>query len=612
MAYANKAAIGELASSQAFQRARRRVFTQLIEALVFERLPAFTCTEQRDGQLEILIFGRDDQERPVHYSCQGRKMLSFGKIKLTNSIINRLQDGRQEEAQDIALFLEEMARSLAEAPSQISAFAAELEQTLLKEAAALQWVNEEESNKRGGNRSYDELEGDVLEGHPYHPCFKSRIGFSMADNEAYSPEFHPQFRLLWLAVWQEDVEMTSSEGIDGRGLILADVGAELLTQWERRLEQKGSEPKDYVYMPVHPWQWREVLSGLFFKEIASGKIVVLGESRHLYSPQQSIRTLANRTELKGLSIKLPLSIRNTSSLRTISPRHARNGPRSSARLAAMVAGDRYLSETLRLILLQERLGVSYRYERLPQSVRGRAEGTLCALWRDSVHLYADQGEQAVPFTALCHVRQGGQPFIAPWVQASGVEVWLHQLLSVVLHPLLHLLFAHGAAVEAHAQNLVLLHRSGVPSRLAVKDFSGGVLFYNGENANPAALPETDVKHDVRDVVHNALFFVNLAELALFLNTHYSFAEQHFWQAVADAIGQYERDFPQLAEQFQAYNLFGNQVFVGLLAARRLRGDGGERDHWIANALAGYRDSNRKADREARRDQSDCIEEENKK
>ncbi|MGG4145958.1 IucA/IucC family protein [Paenibacillus algorifonticola] len=611
MAYANKAAIGELASSQAFQRARRRVFTQLIEALVFERLPAFTCTEQRDGQLEILIFGRDDQERPIHYSCQGRKMLSFGKIKLTNSIINRHQDGRQEEAQDIALFLEEMARSLAEAPSQISAFAAELEQTLLKEAAALQRVSEE-GNKRGGNRSYDELEGDVLEGHPYHPCFKSRIGFSMADNEAYSPEFHPQFRLLWLAVWQEDVEMTSSEGGDGRELILADVGTELLTQWEQQLEQRGREPKDYVYMPVHPWQWREVLSGLFFKEIASGKIVVLGGSRHLYSPQQSIRTLANRTELKGLSIKLPLSIRNTSSMRTISPRHARNGPRSSARLAAMVAGDRYLSETLRLILLQERLGVSYRYERLPQSVRGRAEGTLCALWRDSVHLYADQGEQAVPFTALCHVRQGGQPFIASWVQASGVEVWLHQLLEVVLRPLLHLLFAHGAAVEAHAQNLVLLHRSGVPSRLAVKDFSGGVLFYNGENANPAALPETEVKHEVRDVVHNALFFVNLSELALFLYKHYSFAEQHFWQAVAGAIGQYERDFPQLAEQFQAYDLFENQVFVGLLAARRLRGDGGERDHWIANALAGYRDSNRKADCEASRVQSDCIEEENKK
>ena len=38
------------------------------------------------------------------------------------------------------------------------------------------------------NSSYEELESEIIEGHPYHPCFKSRTGFTIEDHKDYGPE----------------------------------------------------------------------------------------------------------------------------------------------------------------------------------------------------------------------------------------------------------------------------------------------------------------------------------------------------------------------------------------------------------------------------------------
>ncbi|MBD2870542.1 IucA/IucC family protein [Paenibacillus arenilitoris] len=579
--------VEDMIHSHTYAKARRRVLVQLIEALLYERLAAFTMNEaaEREGE-EIRIEGRDAGGAPVFYVCEGRRTASFGRIRLSGGPIMRVHEGEVEEAKDPALLLVEIAR-VREAPSgPLAVFAREIEQTLLKEAAALHWRGRQGEARRG-ERGHDDLEGDVIEAHPYHPCFKSRIGFTLADNEAYGPEFHPRIKLLWLAVRKEDMEVAASGDADWERIIREDVGEAAYALFEERLAARSLDPSGFAFVPVHPWQWREQVASVFYRELAAGRIVELGEGEALYSPQQSIRSLANRSDPAKLTVKLSLGIRNTSSLRTISPRHARNGPATSDRLSAIVRGDEYLRDKLGLVLLKERLGMSYRYELLPEPVRAAATGSLGAIWRDSIHRCLAVGEEAVPFTALCHVGENGRPYIDRWLKSAGLAEWLKRLLDVTLRPVLHLLFAHGVALESHAQNLTLIHRNGAPVRLAAKDFSGGVLFYNGEAADPA-LPETDQKGEVRDVVHNALFFMNLAELARLLDKHYGWPEERFWQATAEAVRRYERDFPELRQEFAAYDLFGEKVFVGLLAARRMRGESGPRDHWVSNALYDYR------------------------
>ncbi len=42
--------------------------------------------------------------------------------------------------------------------------------------------------------------------------------------------------------------------------------------------------------------------------------------------------------------------------------------------------------------------------------------------------------------------------------------------------MIHMLYYHGIAFESHAQNMMLIHENGWPTRIALKDFHDGVRF----------------------------------------------------------------------------------------------------------------------------------------
>ena len=79
----------------------------------------------------------------------------------------------------------------------MSTFARELEETLLKDTLA-QYVRAQRGDVLAG-AGFDELECLITDGHPYHPAFKSRIGFDLEDNLRWGPEFARPQRPLWLA-----------------------------------------------------------------------------------------------------------------------------------------------------------------------------------------------------------------------------------------------------------------------------------------------------------------------------------------------------------------------------------------------------------------------------
>ncbi|WP_246627841.1 IucA/IucC family protein [Paenibacillus oenotherae] len=602
--------MGHVLGSGAYVKARRRLFRQLVEVLMYEGIVAFRALQEQDGLTLYEIGGMDEQGCRISYLCRGRRRLVFGRYRLTEEPVRRLREGQEMEADDIAKFIAEIipglasgragsnenasglasgrAGSIENAPgsairhADTIGFTRELEQTLIHHALAQACGGE--ANVHGGS-SYDDLEGGIRDGHPYHPCFKSRIGFNLEDNERFGPDSDARFKLLWVAAHRDDVLLSGTGDADYRAFIRRELGDAVYARFEQMLHGAGYETGACLMLPVHPWQWQEIGCQQLFRLIAKGRMLLLGEGADLYSPQQSIRTLANRTCPEKCSIKLSLGIVNTSSLRTLAARHVRNGPIVSERLHEAVCGDPYLQGEGGLVLLQELFGIALEGAQLPGLVRAASLGSLGAIWRESIHCHLREGEAAAPFTALCHVRRDGRPFIDEWVERHGLERWLRRLLQTTLHPLLHLLFAHGIAVESHAQNLLLLHRDGMPSRLAARDFSGGVLFYKGKGAEPDLLPETEAGGEVRDIVHNALFFINLAELSLFLEEHYDWPELKFWEELRGIIQDYQEQFPHLAQSFRDFDLFGAEAEVGLLARRRLFGnEAGERDHRVPNVL----------------------------
>lgn len=246
----------------------------------------------------------------------------------------------------------------------------------------------------------DTLESAITEGHPYHPAYKSRIGFDLADNLAWGPEFARAIHPLWLAAHRGTATVTVSATLRETTFLTEQLGAATVAEFHQLIRRAGADPADYTLVAVHPWQWRERVSRAFAAQLRNRELIVLGEDPHTHQAQQSLRTLACRDVPERTSLKLSLSIVNTSTSRVLAPHTVGNAPRISDWLRGVLAEDGYLRDELRLILLGEVMGVAVDPPPVCDLVREDTYGVLAGIWRESLHLYLTPEEQAVPFTGL--------------------------------------------------------------------------------------------------------------------------------------------------------------------------------------------------------------------
>ncbi|GAA3352034.1 hypothetical protein GCM10020358_84560 [Amorphoplanes nipponensis] len=137
------------------------------------------------------------------------------------------------------------------------------------------------------------LEQRVLDGHPSHPCCRTRGGLTVADVLAYAPEHRPVIRLHRLAVPPE--------------------------RWY------GDAPP---VLYAHPWQAARLRERYPWLSDAGRT----GPVR----PLMSLRTVAPLSG--GDHLKTAVDVQLTSAVRTVSPAAVHNGPRLSAVLARLT-GD---------------------------------------------------------------------------------------------------------------------------------------------------------------------------------------------------------------------------------------------------------------------------------
>ncbi|XID96212.1 IucA/IucC family C-terminal-domain containing protein [Paenibacillaceae bacterium WGS1546] len=187
-----------------------------------------------------------------------------------------------------------------------------------------------------------------------------------------------------------------------------------------------------------------------------------------------------------------------------------------------------------------------------------------------------------------------------------METWTRRVVEATVVPLIHMLYAHGIAMESHGQNLILLHRDGWPVRLALKDFHDGLRFSKAHLTRPEACPElhpepprhralnrhsymqTDDLEAVKDFLHSAFFFVFAAELCMFLNERYGLKEETFWESVAGVIHEYQDRYPQHRLNYERYDLFSDSIRIEQLMRRRLWKDAEVEPRAVPNPLRMYR------------------------
>ncbi|WLQ63748.1 MULTISPECIES: IucA/IucC family protein [Streptomyces] len=432
---------------------------------------------------------------------------------------------------------------------------------------------------------YAELEGHQT-GHPWLVANKGRIGFSSSDAARFTPEARSATVLPWIAVstriagYRGVGRVTTPEDLYGQ-----ELDPDVRESFATILRGRGLDPVDYLFLPVHPWQWDEWVVPLFAPAIADGDVVHLHADADLRLPQQSIRTFTNVGRPDRHTVKLPLSILNTLVWRGLPTERTLAAPAVTAWVQGLCESDPFLRDTCGVILLGEVASVAVEhplYDHLPESPYQFKE-ILGAIWREPLQPRLAPGERARTLASLLHTDPDGRSFTAELVTRSGLdpEAWLTRLFAALLPPLLHFLYRYGTVFSPHGENaIVVFDDNDVPVRLAIKDFVDDV------NVSARALPEHDtMPADVRAVlltedpsfltqfIHSGLFVGVFRYLSPLCEEQLGVPEGEFWSLVRAEVLRHHARFPDLKERFEIFDMLTPTIDRLCLNRNRLHLDG---------------------------------------
>ncbi|MFF4361624.1 IucA/IucC family protein [Streptomyces sp. NPDC001604] len=386
-----------------------------------------------------------------------------------------------------------------------------------------------------------DAEQAVVDGHPQHPCCRTRTGLSVAEVLAYAPEHHPVIHLALLAVPTDRWQATGD--------------------WPDELRDG-----DTVLMPVHPWQREHVLAHHPELTVVDRTIAA--------RPLLSMRTLAPLDALQRCHIKTALDVQVTNYRRTISPAEVADGAPLSELVSAVVDKAGF-GESLRI--LRELAGGSVR-------VDGKPSSSLAAMIRESSERHLMPGEIAVPLTA---VHATGAAMVT-----GDPVTWLSEFARLVLPPALTLL-SMGVALEAHGQNTLVALRDGRPVRVLYRDLDGVRIHPDRLAAYGFLLPQlagSRAGNDdtaLRTKLFGGLLSGVFSELVDVLARTRGADPHELWAAVAQVGGHVYADLPEAAGDREVF--FGDTLPLKATIAMRLAEDSGVAQ-WtpVANPLARHR------------------------
>jgi siderophore synthetase component len=432
---------------------------------------------------------------------------------------------------------------------------------------------------------YAALEGHQT-GHPWLVANKGRIGFSDADAARWAPEARGQHRLPWLAVHRDMAEYRGTATVTTPDLLYAEeLTPDVLATFRDTVSDRGRDPDDYLFLPVHPWQRDHVVNPLFGPALADGSIIHLPTDNDLRTVQQSVRTFLNADHPARRTVKLPLSVLNTLVWRGLPTERTLAAPDVTAWVQGLRDSDRFLREEARVVLLGEVASVTVRhpqYDALP-TVPYQYRELLGCIWREPLAAHLDPGERPRTLAALLHTDPAGRSFTAELVHRSGLppRVWLRHLFGALLPPLLHFLYRYGIVFSPHGENaIVVFDEHDVPARLAVKDFVDDV----NTSAEPlpelAAMPPavrrvllTEPPEFLTQFIHSGLFVGVFRYLAPLCEEHLGVPETEFWWLVRAEILRHQERFPDLKERFALFDLLTPRIDRLCLNRNRLHLDG---------------------------------------
>lgn len=401
-----------------------------------------------------------------------------------------------------------------------------------------------------------------MDGHPWATINKGRIGFNHTDQGKYAPEAGQAIQLAWLAVHQERAVFKSLETINASAFYEEELGAWQVEAFKDILRERSLNPSDYLFIPVHEWQWNNKIVLQLAHDIANQYIVPLALGADQYMCQQSIRTFFNISKPTKHYVKTAISILNTSIFRGLSPKKLAIAPKVTAWAKNMLAGDTYLQNT-GVVLLGEVATVGYthpQYSTIPQSPYQYQE-FLGVIWRESADNYLQPGEKMMTMASLLYVDDEGESLVGAMIKKSGIgtEDWLNAYLKAYLKPILRIFYQHAFFFSPHGENTILVMKDYIPQRIIIKDFVEEIVLTEESKAKlPADL--IDVLREIDDelaplFILSGIFDAVFRYLSNIFHTYTGFEEHNFWKCVANTILEFQQENPKLALKYERFDLF---------------------------------------------------------
>lgn len=468
----------------------------------------------------------------VSYSFQGEKSL-WNWIKVDPNSIKRNGSSQLEAS----LFFIDTQEYTQMSDITLAQFIEEMRSTLFADLKLLQGPSINEFIELNYLESQQSLNG-----HPKILMNKGRIGWDTNDWRKYAPENKELFPLRLIAIKTSFLKGVLPQNKHYEGLTSSEHIESIKKQVDLSL---------FTLMPVHPWQWENVVLYHFQKEIHEGNLVDLGLTKNHFSPQVSLRTLNSVFPETAFEIKLPLSILNTSCIRGVPAKTIELGPLISKALTTLIAQDGFLKE--KVDILNEEAGVTYIPEDLAmiKAAPYRFHEYLGAIWRESADSKISPDQQIILTANLLYQDNHGKSAAAAYIRKSGLSAkeWVTTYTQVVILPLLHLQHQHGIGLVSHGQNIMLVMENYRPKKLVLKDFQGDFRFSTKAPQNTIELfgeayqkiTKLKPEHLIHDL-YTAHFVTLLRYVGMTLSLENVISEKDFYTTISQEVSLYENSF----------------------------------------------------------------------
>lgn len=495
----------------------------------------------------------------IHYTFSAhRRMLDYWHI--LKESIRRYEGATESDILDVPRFFIELQHTFAIKSFTLAHYVEELLHTLYADAYIR--FRGRPSAMALTDADYQTVEHQ-MDGHPWVIVNKSRLGFDAGDYKKYAPEADKNTPLFWVAAHKSRATFRACEDIKQEQFYEEEIGKEKVAMFRELITSRKVNYADYIFVPVHQWQWDNKIEIQFAADLAENLLIPLGPGDDVYSPQQSIRTFFNISNPHKHYVKTAVSILSTGNIRGLSPKQMSIAPRVTQWVKEVLKDDPYLQST-GVVLIGEVATIAYLHSgyNAINAIPYQYNEMLGSLWRESALGYLKPGEKMMTMAALLYVDDEGESLVGALIHRSGLSKndWVKAYLKAYLKPLLHLYYNHSICVTPHGENIILVMKNYVPERIIIKDFVDDiVLTREAMEKLPADLAEGMIKSSNKENVPLFIligvfdaFFRYLSDV---MQTCSSYDEKTFWNEVQETVLEYQEENPQLRSRFEKYDLF---------------------------------------------------------